>query len=360
MKNFIFGALLLCILVGCKKDSKIKLKFLDEYVLTDSIQFKNTIIGGLSGVSYTNGKYYFVIDDARDPRFLIANILIKEDTFYSVNFKDVIHLKDSTELFYNENSLDLESIFVDESTNEIHFTSEGSIRNGRKPTVFKTDLSGNFITDYKLPVSFKNIHNIEHNAVFEASTKSFDKEGFWVAMEGVLKSDGAAPSFSSTSSPIRITYFDKKTNSATKQFAYELEPIYKPAKGNINLNGVTAILEYKENNFFIIERTYQNGYGFNGNSIRIFDASVSEKTTNIITTESLKETAFIPLEKKLILDFSDIKYNLTEEIIDNIEGITFGPKLSNGSKSLLLVSDDNFQVYGKQLNQLILLEITSK
>ena len=45
------------------------------------------------------------------------------------------------------------------------------------------------------------------------------------------------------------------------------------------------------------------------------------------------------------------------EIVDNIEGITFGPKLPNGNQSLLLVTDDNFQIYGKQLNQFILLEI---
>jgi hypothetical protein len=58
-----------------------------------------------------------------------------------------------------------------------------------------------------------------------------------------------------------------------------------------------------------------------------------------------------------VFNFEDIKNQLTAGIIDNIEGITFGPKLANGNQSLLLISDDNFQLYGKQLNQLILLEI---
>ena len=66
---------------------------------------------------------------------------------------------------------------------------------------------------------------------------------------------------------------------------------------------------------------------------------------------------FIPLKKKLLIDFDSFKTNLTDKIIDNIEGITFGPKLANGNKSLILISDDNFQIYGKQLNQFILLEI---
>ena len=82
-------------------------------------------------------------------------------------------------------------------------------------------------------------------------------------------------------------------------------------------------------------------------------------TTNVETT-SLKETDFIPLKKSFLFDFSDVKDELIEGIIDNIEGITFGPKLSNGNQSLLLVSDDNFQLYGNELNQFILMEIINK
>ena len=65
----------------------------------------------------------------------------------------------------------------------------------------------------------------------------------------------------------------------------------------------------------------------------------------------------IPLNKKLLFEFDAIKSELTEGVIDNIEGITFGPILNNGNQSLILVADDNFQVFGKQLNQFILMEI---
>ena len=360
MKNFIFVIFLLTISFGCKKQSKIELKFLDEFVLADSLQFKNTVIGGLSGVDYANQKFYFIVDDARKPRFLTANISIKNDTINNISFKNVIHLKDSTELYYKENALDLESIFVNEKTQEINFISEGSIRKNKKPLVFKTTLTGGFLIDFKLPKSFKKLENIKHNAVFEASSRSVKNNGFWVAMEGVLKSDGREPTFKKTKSPIRITYFNNKTNKATKQFAYQLDSITKPAKGNINLNGVTAILEYKENSFFIVERTYQNGYGAYGNTIKIYNAYIDKETTNIINYTSLKEANYIPLKKKLLFNFESVKSKLTEGIIDNIEGITFGPKLSNGNQSLILVSDDNFQIYGKQLNQFILLEIKNK
>ncbi|MGK0235701.1 MAG: hypothetical protein ACI9EK_002241, partial [Psychroserpens sp.] len=122
-------------------------------------------------------------------------------------------------------------------------------------------------------------------------------------------------------------------------------------------NGVTDILEFKPNHFFMIERIYQSGYGAYGNIVRVYHAYADENTTNSLAINSLKEINYIPLKKELILDFDSFKDNLTENIVDNIEGITFGPILPNGNKTLLFVSDDNFQVYGKQLNQFLLFEI---
>jgi hypothetical protein len=40
---------------------------------------------------------------------------------------------------------------------------------------------------------------------------------------------------------------------------------------------------------------------------------------------------------------------------DNIEGLTFGPKLTNGHQSLLFVSDNNFS--DKQKTQFLLFEL---
>ena len=59
----------------------------------------------------------------------------------------------------------------------------------------------------------------------------------------------------------------------------------------------------------------------------------------------------------MVFSFDTVKNKLTEGIIDNIEGITLGPILENGNQSIILISDDNFQLFGKQLNQFLLLEI---
>jgi hypothetical protein len=57
-----------------------------------------------------------------------------------------------------------------------------------------------------------------------------------------------------------------------------------------------------------------------------------------------------PMAKKLLLDL-----NTLNRFIDNIEGVTFGPTLSNGHRSLILVADDNFASYQK--SQFLLFEV---
>ncbi len=358
MRTSFFYIIVFFVFVGCKTE-KVSLNFLNEFVVKDSLIFKNTIVGGISGIDFSNNQYYMVIDDARSPRILIGDIFIKRDSIKSVNFKKVIQV-DSTSQFYKNNALDLESIFV--ANNQINLVSEGAIIKGKNPTVFIIDSLGKFQKKVSVPNYFKANSEArpKHNAAFESSSKSIDKKGFWVAMEAPLGADGEEPTFHQTQSPIRITYFNNETKKATKQFSYQLEKIDKPAKGKVNLNGVTAILEYTKNSFFVIERIYQSGYGSNGNTVRIFKASIDENSTNTLSIQSLKKEAYVPLNKELLFDFESIQNKLTDKIIDNIEGITFGPKLSNGNRSLILVSDDNFQVYGKQLIQFLLLEIKDK
>ena len=362
MRFTLFYVIIIGIFLSCDKKTKNELIFLDEFVINDSLVINNTLVGGLSGIDYSNGSYYFVVDDSRNPRFLKSKIEITQNKIKSVEFKEVLFLNDTPAAFFNENILDLESIFIDTETKEVNFVSEGSIAKGKSPSVFVTDSLGGFKYSYTIPDYFvaNAVAKLKHNGAFEGSSKGVDNKGFWVAMESPLLSDGVEPTFTETSSPIRITYFDEIKKKATKQFAYQLEKITKPAKAKVNLNGLTAILEYEKNRFFVIERTYQSGYGTQGNIIRIFDATLDETTTNTLDLESLKETDFTALKKRLLFDFEDLKSELTEGIIDNIEGITFGPVLENGNQSLVLVSDNNFQAYGKQLNQLILLEIVTE
>ena len=360
LMNYLFFLSLSVFFICCtslpKEKNKISLHFLDEYVYPINQTIKKTKIGGLSGIDYKNGIYYLAVDDSKTPRYCKAKINIKNDTISDINFIDVVIFEDDP--YYQDHVLDIESILA-APNNMIIMVSEGAINKGKNPLLFSSKENGDFIKDFQLPNKFLASTNSKpiHNKTLEGLSHSIDNKGYWTAFELPLPLDGEEPRYQNANSPVRFTYFDKETGIPSKEFVYQLSAITKPNKGAFNINGVTDILEFKANHFFVIERTYQSDYGAYGNTVNIYYAYADNTTTNSLAIDSLKSTDYIPLNKKLLFEFDAIKSELTEGIIDNIEGITVGPILNDGNQSLILVSDDNFQVFGKQLNQFILLEI---
>ncbi|HET8752758.1 MAG TPA: esterase-like activity of phytase family protein, partial [Salinimicrobium sp.] len=198
-----------------------------------------------------------------------------------------------------------------------------------------------------------------NNGVFEGLAESFDGKGYWAALELPLKADGPKPKLIRTKSPVRITFFDKRTKEATRQFPYIPEPIAKIPWLYFAINGVTDILEYAPNQFLVLERGFVAGHGQNGNTVRIFDVNAN-LATNTLDQKNLKVSFYNPAKKELIYDFKWAIDYLSQGFIDNIEGFTFGPILPNGKQSLLLISDNNFNSLGKQINQVILMELELK
>ena len=335
-----------------KTSKDLKINFLSEYIVPDNLILDNTLVGGLSGIDYYNGRYYLVCDDSNNPRVYEAKIVIDENKISNIIFEKVILIDNSS------NFLDLESIRYDSDLNQILLTSEGHVLNQKDPLFFSVYPNGQIQNTFQIPDAFKSnsIQKPRHNATLEGLCIASDKKGYWLGMELPLEVDGPEPQFTPTKSPIRITYISSITKSAEKQFAYFLEPLAKKAMGNFSVNGLTDLVQYNANTFLILERSYSSGLGNQGNTIKLFKANVSD-VTNTINMNILKDSEFIPAKKKLLVNFENLRDRLTDKSIDNIEGITFGPKLLNGHQSLILVSDNNFNILGKQFNQFILLEL---
>jgi hypothetical protein len=56
------------------------------------------------------------------------------------------------------------------------------------------------------------------------------------------------------------------------------------------------------------------------------------------TQQSLQLNSTAPARKELLIDLAD----LGPRTIDSIEGTTWGPRLPDGRRSLVSISDDNF------------------
>ena len=343
--------------IGCGSARKshhqnTKVKFLSEYVLPDNTVVDNTLVGGLSGIDFNKGTYYLVCDDSKNPRIYEASITIQENKISEVKINKAIVLNTIPEF------LDLESIRFDSKENQILLTSEGSIRNGIDPLFFSIDSLGAKKSMFQLPSAFKanSIEKPRHNGTLEGLCMAYNQKGYWLGMELPLESDGSEPKFTPTKSPVRITYIGAKTRQPKKQFGYFLDAVAKKPNGSFSVNGLTDLVELDNNIFLVLERSYSSGLGNQGNTIKLFKVDAS-KATNILNMISLKNKTFVSATKTLLFDFEDFRDQLTDKSIDNIEGITLGPKLSNGHQSLILVSDNNFNTQGKQLNQFILLEL---
>lgn len=89
--------------------------------------------------------------------------------------------------------------------------------------------------------------------------------------------------------------------------------------------------------FLSLERSFK-GLGY---SIALFEVSLkgADNIRDIDSLSAVDLKTIKPVEKKLLLDFQTLK-NLP---LDNIEGLTFGPELADGRRTLIVVSDNNFQ-----------------
>ena len=360
IKTLLLGVVLAC--TACKSSVLVKkeidIRFLDEYIFTETQKFEGSLIGGLSGLDYQSStdSYFIVCDDATNPRYYKAKINIANSEIRSISFDSIFYLKPNVTL--DSIILDLESVRIF-NNNKLLFASEGSIKYQKNPVIFEKSFLKSRFNFYKLPDYFSadstSTNQPRHNGVFESIAINPNQKGFWVATEIPLKRDGAEPSFTSDRAPIRVTYFDKKTRVATKQFTYLPDQLSKKPGKNFAVNGVTSMLQLSTHRFLMLEREFVAGYGTQGNNVRIYLADIAN-TTNTLNQNILNKSIFTA-QKTLLFDFEKVRDQLTQNSIDNIEGMTFGPLLKNGNLSLLLVADNNFNPPTEQLNQFLLLEL---
>lgn len=140
-------------------------------------------------------------------------------------------------------------------------------------------------------------------------------------------------------SVIRFLKFDVNTGQNTAQYAYDIPkiPVDSPLETFRPDNGVSEMLALSENEFLVIERAYAD---LVGNTIRIVKATIQPNTTDVRQISSLVNAQYQSISKQTLLELP-IQYNSIK--IENIEGISWGPTLVNGHRTLILVSDNNFQ-----------------
>ncbi|MBD2167528.1 esterase-like activity of phytase family protein [Calothrix membranacea FACHB-236] len=322
------------------------IEFIGEATIPKGLAVQNTLVGGLSGITYDakNNIYYAISDDRGNKasaRFYTLKIDLSQGSLKNNGVAIVgvsTLLNESGEKFAPGTS-DTEGIaFTNKKT--VFISSEGDSGELTNPFIKEFSLSnGQAIATLPIPNKFlpdKNSQSgIRNNLAFESLTITPDKNTLFMATENALIQDGPAAQ-PNISTPCRILQYSLLSKQLEKEFLYSTEPI----SPFLNFTGKFAsglpdlVALDNQGTFLTLERSF-TGVGF---AVLLFQVSLAgaDDIHNIDSLLNVNQK-IKPVQKKLLLDLRGL-----DVLLDNIEGLTLGPILPDGQRALILVSDNNF------------------
>ena len=328
------------------------LEFRGQATFPTGFTFMGTQVGGLSGIAYDEARsvYYSLSDDPSQfgpARYYTLGVDLGDGRLDpgDVAFRAVTTLLDGAGAPFAPFSLDPEGIAYSPRDDRLVLTSEGFANTLVPPWVRRFTLSGRQVGDIDVPDAFLPGpgHGVRQNLAFESAAVSPNGRTLWVGAEGALVQDGP-PATVSNGSPARLLRYDARTGQVERQYVYVTDPIAEPPvpPTAFAVNGLVDLLPLNEQFLLAMERSFSVGAPGTGNTIRLYAVKVAG-ADDIDGVESLASSlgTIRPVEKRLLLDLDTLGLPL-----DNVEGMTFGPDLPDGRRSLLLVSDNNFSAAG--------------
>lgn len=346
-------------------------RFLGEQVVPFGLDFSGTTVGGLSSIDYDprTGEYALISDDRSGiapARFYTARIPVTRRGLGPVSFTGTHPFlrpdgtpypplaADDPALPQNARTVDPEELRVDPWTGDYFWSQEGERSAALiDPSIRQATRDGRHVRDLPIPANERMVPGSgpRHNGVLEGMT--FAGLGTLVvsALERPLLQDGPDPTIE-RGALTRVTV-QTRAGRVMAQYAYPLEKVFATPTPPTAFadNGVSALLAADPadpTRYLAVERSYVTGVG---NKIRIFEFDV-RGATDVLGVPSLAAAPDVaPVRKRLVADLADFPVST----VDNVEGITWGPRLPGGERTLLLVSDNNFSA--TQVTQVIALAV---
>lgn len=345
----------------------LAVEVLDVYNLP-SQDFQGTTVGGLSALVYDrpSDRLYALSDDrgtfGPSRIYKLAMTLGLDDggqpRFRNVTVADVTTFKDEAGQTFPQGQLDPEGLALS-PRNTFLISSEGDSNRGVLPFLGEFDRdTGNLITTFRLPERFlpddadSPTQGVRNNLSFEALTinaapgTAGQTEPFrlFTATESALVQDYEADPYRPLHS--RFLHYllgeDQSTLIAEHAYPLDLEP-----SGAV-VHGLTELLVMDQGGHFL---ALERAFGLRGFGVRLYQLATGGATdTSTIASLRGDLAGIAPIRKALVYDFAQAPF-----AVDNLEGMTLGPRLPDGSQSLLLVSDNNFEP--DRPTQLILLRL---
>jgi hypothetical protein len=348
----------------------VSLDFVNEYKLPKQ-KFENTTVGGLSGLAYDRNEdiFYAISDDRSEfapARFYALKLKFspEQPKLDDVEVIGVNFLKDRNGNTYPKGEVDPEGIALT-GDRTVLVSSEGVTSKGISPFIDEFDLlTGKWLRSLPIPQRYlfgskKELNStkselsnpepqgVRDNLGFEALTVIRDSIGdpyrVFTITENAMAQDMQTDKNQPSESRFLHYLVGNIAPLIVAEHRYPVEAIAPP----INQIGVNEIVAIDRGGHFL---TLERSNGSVGFSAKLWQIAIGSATDTSSVNSFRVSPDVRSIRKKLVLDLATLGIKL-----DNLEGMAIGPRLADGSQSLILVSDDNFR--DRQFTQFLLFRL---
>lgn len=347
--------------------NKVSIEYIGEYKIPNYLRVKDTLVGGLSGLTYDRqrDRFYAVSDDRGDQspaRFYTLKLDLdtadpKQVKFNKVDLTDVTVLKNADGQPYAPKETDTEAIAITPASS-VYIASEGDRTRNIPPFINEFDLKTGRVKN-SLPIPNRYLPDTEGKRGFQ---NNLAFEGITLSPTGTLPASGEPLRlFAVTESALIqdkavtkvgkdgkipgaknrwLHYLSSNRPEIISEHLYQLDP---PPLGALE-HGLPEIQAIDTSGHFL---TIERSFGLTGFRVKIFQTSMAGATDTSKIASFKGNNTIQPIKKELAFDLKQL-----DIYIDNLEGMAIGGKLPDGSRTLLLVSDNNFS--SRQITQFLL------
>jgi hypothetical protein len=336
---------------------------LGELPIPGSLTFSGATFGGLSGVDYDAGtgtwrvisndgsnhgpaRFYF-LNLGNSGSALQAAVSSNAGTASSSSVTGgLVPLLRADGTTYppsasaGQDTVEPEAIRFDPTTKDVFWANEG-VNNGTlavPPSIRESTTDGHFVKQFPVARQVANgsaTSGIRDGEGLTGITVATNGVVSYSTLAGPLLQDGPNPT-ATTGAFTRILGQSRALGwPVLSEYAYPLDKLpLTDANGN-GTNQVADILTVDATHYLVLERGTAPG---KGNSVRLYEIDTTG-AFNVVSFPTLGGATFTPVTKTLLLDFASLNLPCG---VANFSGLTWGPTLANGDRSLVLVSDNGF------------------
>ena len=274
----------------------------------------------ISGITYAGGDLFYAVDDNDNklyPLTLAINRANGSLTTAGITIGTGVVMSGGS---------DMEGCAFDPCSGKVWISQETSA------LIREYDPSdGTLLRSAPIPAVQKKYRG---NYSLEALTISGDGRTMWTANEEALTVDGELAT-NSVGSVVRLTRFTRAAVhdnwTPNGEWAYVTQPI-GTAKDSHTRSGVSGLCALPDDTLLVLERRCYQGGLFPDFNIQIYQVNFSG-ATDVSAIASLKDATYTPTTKTSLWSYTH------SSNMPNYEGICLGPRLDDGSSTLVLVGD---------------------